>query len=205
MKRSEYIALGAVGVLMAGFYLLRTPSQPSDIVDGQAFASLDECRASGQVPAAACEGAFAAASNEAVGRAPQFASQTACELEYGWGQCRAASWNGASVFVPAMVGVMVARALSGSGQGYGQPLYPPRTGASSCPQGANTPGRPDCAQQQQRSGGGWASSRSWSTGGGRTVSRTSEGRTSVDARPRSLPTTARQGFGSTGRSISVSS
>ncbi len=106
-----------------------------------------------------------------------------------------------------MVGVMVARALSGSGQGFGQPLYPPRTGVSACPQGVNTPGRPECAQQPRTGGssGGWASSRSWSTGSGRAVSRTAEGRTSVDARPRALPTTARQGFGSTGRSVSVSS
>jgi uncharacterized protein YgiB involved in biofilm formation len=222
LKRSEYIALGAIGLLaVAAFWPRNVTSvggstQDEIGPDAQAFATLDECRAAAGMTAQACDTAFANARQAADANAPRFNSQTSCEAQYGAGQCRSSTWNGSSVFVPALVGALVARSLAGA-QPQGQPLYPPRIGPAACPQGVSTPNRPECAQRSGGSGstgGGWSSGRYYSTGGGATVSRApgADARVRVDARPRSVSTpgtampsggtVARNGFGSTGRGVS---
>jgi uncharacterized protein YgiB involved in biofilm formation len=219
LKRSEYIVIGAVGLLaVAAFWPRNVTSvggsmEEAIAPDAQAFSTVEECRMTAGMTAEACERAFAAAQQAAVANAPRFDNQTSCEAQYGAGQCRSSTWNGASVFVPAVIGMLVARSMMNADQPRGQPLYPPRTGPANCPQGASTPGQPECASQTRSSGGAGAvasSGRSYSTGGGTTVSRAPgpDARVRVDARPRtstattSSGTVARSGFGSTGSSVS---
>ncbi len=233
MKRSEYIAIGSVGLLaVAAFWPRNVTSvggstEEAIAPDAQIFASAQECRTAPGMTLAACDAAFTTAEQTATAKAPRFNDQASCEAQYGASQCRTSTWNGASVFVPALIGVLVGRSLANAGQAQGQaqsqPLYPPRTGPANCPQGAGTPNRPDCAQQGRSGGGstGGGFGRAYSTGAGTVVSRTSgtDARARVDARPRSSGmgsggtstnpgtgsgsnTVSRSGFGSTGQSMS---
>lgn len=223
MKRSEYIAIGAVGLLaVAAFWPRNVTSvgggtEEAIAPDAQAFSTVEECRSAPGMTPEACDRAFATAQQAAVANAPRFDNQTSCEAQYGAGQCRSSTWSGASVFVPAVVGMLVARSMMNAGQPQSQPLYPPRAGPANCPQGASTPGQPECAPQSRTSssgGGAFASGRSYSTGSGTTVTRPAgtDARVRVDARPRSTATTsgtrqgsttvARSGFGSTGSAMS---
>ena len=231
MKRSEYIAIGAVGLLAVAAFWPRNVTSvggASDDLpgpDARAFSSVEECRTAAGMTAETCDRAFAAVQQTAVANAPRFENQTSCEGQYGAGQCRSSTWNGASVFVPALVGALVGRAMANAGQAgmqpQSQPLYPPRAGLANCPQGAATPGQPECAPQSRSgtsgSSGAWASGRTYSTGSGATVTRPPgpDARVRVDARPRSdiaaprsttspsgSNTVSRSGFGSTSQSMS---
>ena len=198
MKRSHAVALGATGLIVAGLWIGRAGNTrvDSDVPaadtgkDVQVFANVDECKkarnpfpmlnrdSAGQpIPSEAelsCEREFKAASESHIASAPKFADQKACETQYGANQCRPTSFNGASVFVPAMVGFMVANYLSN--QRTPQALLPPRQiGAAPCPPGVTPAQMPGCLMPRQSSSssssgssGGW---RSWSTSSGHTVSR----------------------------------
>ncbi|MCX7325434.1 MAG: DUF1190 domain-containing protein [Hyphomicrobiales bacterium] len=214
MKRSEYIAIGAVGLLAVAAFWPRGQTHigpgADDAVnpDAQAFASVDECRVATGMTPDICDRAFATAQQAALSNAPRFDSQTSCEGQFGAGQCRSTTWNGASVFVPVLVGALVARSLANAAQPQGQPLFPPRAGPANCPQGPNTPGQPECAPQSRSSGGaggGGSFGRSYSTGSGTTVTRTGrpDGRVTVSSRAGG--TVARSGFGSTGHAVSSGS
>lgn len=182
MKRSEYIALGAVGILLAATFWPRGSSAPApndpaiDNATGSgfttlAFASLDECRQSQVVTEQDCSASFGKAREATVADAPKYAQLTDCEAEYGASQCRPATWNGASVFVPALAGVLMARSLSGA-MASSQPLYPARVGPMSCPPGTSPLDRPECQTRSASSGSSSSSGRSYySTGSGRVVGR----------------------------------
>ncbi|KAF0231243.1 MAG: hypothetical protein FD175_1112 [Beijerinckiaceae bacterium] len=210
MKRSHAIALGATGLIVAGVWLgqsgntrIESGDPAADTgKDVQVFANVEECKkarnpfpmlnrdASGNViPSEAelsCEREFKAASDTHVAAAPKFADAKACETQYGANQCRPASFNGASVFVPAMVGFMVANYLSN--QRTPQALLPPRqVGAAPCPPGVTPAQMPGCLMPRQNTGstsssssGSSSSWRSWSTSSGHTVSRS-------DSAPASSP------------------
>ncbi len=98
-----------------------------------------------------CENEYAKASQQSVEDAPKFQALSDCEAEYGASQCRPAMWNGASVFIPALAGVLIARSLANAGQTTSQPLYPPRTGPAACPPGYNPAERPECQQRSSSS------------------------------------------------------
>jgi uncharacterized protein YgiB involved in biofilm formation len=179
LKRSEYVAIGAIGLLAVAtvWPLIQTAPPENDPAlnkgDGfqsLAFASLAECKDAQIVTEAICDTEYAKASMASVEDAPKFEALKDCETEYGANQCRPATWNGASVYIPAMAGVLIARSLAGAAAA-SQPLYPPRVGPQSCPPGVSAIDRPEC---QSRSAGGGGSSRSsyYSTGSGRTISRT---------------------------------
>jgi uncharacterized protein YgiB involved in biofilm formation len=187
LKRSEYIAIGAVGLLLVATFWPRgsdapPPNDPAldagrnDGFQTLAFASLAECKDSQAVTAAVCETEYAKASQSTVEDAPKYSALSDCEAEYGANQCRPATWNGASVFIPAMAGMLLARSLTG-GLAQSQPLYPPRTGPQSCPPGAGIAERPECQTRTASSSGsssssGGAGGRSYySTGSGRTIGR----------------------------------
>lgn len=190
MKRSEYIALGAVGLLAAATFWPRgaddagidpavAAAQGNEGFQTLAFANLAECKDSQAVTALTCETEYGKASQQSVEDAPKFEAVADCEAEYGASQCRPATWNGASVFVPALAGVLIARSLAG-GQATSQPLYPPRTGPGICPPGVSIADRPECGSRSSSSssssGGGGSSSgsssrRYYSTGAGRVVGR----------------------------------
>jgi Protein of unknown function (DUF1190) len=189
LKRSEVIVLGAIGLLMTAALWpsnqQKLPPEDPALATGDgfqtlAFASLDECKASQAVTSAVCDTEYAKASQATVEDAPKFEAVKDCEAEYGASQCRPATWNGASVFIPAMAGVLIARSLASAAQTRSQPLYPPRIGPASCPPGISLTERPECAPRSSTSSGGGgsssggsSSSRSYySTGTGRTIGRT---------------------------------
>lgn len=231
MKRSEYIAIGAVGLLAVAAFWPRSVttvggSMDETNPDAQAFSTAEECRAAPGMTNEVCDGAFASAQQTAVANAPRFDTQTSCEAQFGPSQCRSTNWNGASVFVPVLVGALVGRSLANAAQPQSQPLFPPRAGPANCPQGSSTPNQPGCAPQSRTSSGGsggvaWNSGRTYSTGSGTTVTRPlgPDARVRYDARPRSPATSgtsstttrnssgtvSRSGFGSTGSSVSSGS
>ncbi|MFY8113496.1 MAG: DUF1190 domain-containing protein [Rhabdaerophilum sp.] len=258
MKRSHAIFVGATGLIFAGAYIgqvgkTRIEEAPAAEAPAEArlYASLEECMKAHQgwgsiLPGSAgqpaplspgqaqCQRDFADASATHVQAAPKFPSQTDCEAQYGSQQCRPATFNGSSVFVPAMLGFMVANALNG--QRNSQALLPPMRTGTACPPGQTPETMPGCTAPPRSgsstsgSGSGW---RSYSTSSGHTVSRDTSkaassavsvpgsatgapvARTSIGAiaaRPSSYSrastsssTVSRSGFGSTGRSISSSS
>jgi uncharacterized protein YgiB involved in biofilm formation len=183
LKRSEYIAIGAVGILLVATFWPRssqvTPEEDPVLSSGRgsgfttlAFASLDECRASQSVTEQECRSEFGKAQGASVADAPKYNALSDCEAEYGASQCRPATWNGASVFIPALAGVLVARSLAGAVT-QSQPLYPARTGPQSCPPGASLADRPECqTRSASSSSSGGSSGRSYySTGSGRSIGR----------------------------------
>jgi Protein of unknown function (DUF1190) len=184
LKRSEYIALGAVGLLVVATVWPRSPSTPpapndpgiatGDGFQTLAFASLDECRNAQVVTAATCDTQFREAQGASIEDAPKFAALDKCEAEFGANACRPALWQGASVFVPALAGVLIARSLMNN-QTSGQPLYPPRTGPAACPPGASAAQQPECqtrsASSSSSTGSGSSGRSYYSTGSGRTIGR----------------------------------
>lgn len=234
MKRSHVIALGATGIIVAGVYAGRVSQKSTDTTpkDAAIYASAQECIRAGVLGSDVCEAEFRKAADTHIAAAPKFQNQGACEAQYGASQCRPATHNGASVFVPAMVGFMVANYLSSQRQG--QPLLPPNAmGAAPCPPGVTPAMQPGCLMPRQAStssssssssSGGW---RSYSTSSGSNVSRTESGNgvakvpgsatsaaltsaRSAGGSPSShttssSSTTSRGGFGSTGHSTASSS
>lgn len=217
MKRSDYVALGAVGVLTAGF-LIAENSGPSGGADTEPtesaliYASVEECIKAEVLDRASCEREFGAAKTQHVSVAPKFSKQAECEAHYGAGKCQSSPWSGAEVFVPIFAGVMIANYLSGNRQA--QPLMPAINGrALPCPPGMTPAQMPGCIpprqpQQQQSSSSSSASSfsrgssssgSSWrwfSTGNGDTVSSDSSdrGRSTVTRSSTERPS-ARSSFG----------
>ncbi len=186
MKRSEYIALGAIGLLAVATFWPRgsndvapDPAVAAGAQEGfqtLAFANLAECKDSQAVTALTCEAEYAKASQQSVEDAPKFEALSDCEAEYGASQCRPAMWNGANVFIPALAGVLIARSLANAGQTTSQPLYPPRTGPAACPPGYNPAERPECQQRSSSSSGSSSSSSSGSSSSGRRYYSTGSGR-----------------------------
>jgi hypothetical protein len=199
MKRSHAIALGATGVILAGAWLgsgnQRVVAPAAETAsDALIFTSLEECLAARRPlmpftrgpdgalkevtelsePQKECQRDFAAATTSHATTAPKFGTQSECESQYGAAQCRSTTFNGASVFVPAMVGFMVANYLSGNRNA--QPLMPARPNAAvPCPPGVTPQQQPGCLVQRTAttssssgSSSGW---RSWSTSSGHHVSR----------------------------------
>lgn len=181
MKRSRYIALAAVGVIGASFLLPGKENATDEAKEAALYADVDECVRANVLGRETCESQFRAAQDKHVSEAPKFGTQNACEAQYGAGQCKPAQANGASVFVPAMIGFMVGNYLSNARNA--QALMPPKLAAQPCPPGVTPQMQPGCAmprQPQSNSSSGTSSSsgaswRSYSTASGDTVSRTATG------------------------------
>lgn len=201
MKRSHAIFLGATGIILAGAYFGQSGKQRIDDApsaeapaSARIYTSLDECIAANKpfltnmqatAPAASaeavaigqrdCQRDFDEATRKHVQTAPKFSSQSDCEAQYGSQQCRSTTFNGTSVFVPAMVGFMVANALSANRNS--QALLPPLRSGAACPPGQTPETMPGCTAPPRTSSsssssssrsGGWSS---YSTSSGHTVSR----------------------------------
>ncbi len=184
--------------------------KPGDGFQTLAFASLDECRASQAVTSQTCELEFGKSEQASVADAPKFEALADCETEYGASQCRPATWNGTSVFVPALEGVLIARSLTNAVAARSQPLYPPRTGPGVCPPGVSVAERPECAPRSSSGSSGSSSSGSrssggsywfYSTGTGSTVGRSSTSSVADTV----LPTRSTTSRSSVSRSTSFSS
>lgn len=204
MKRSTQIGLAAAGVvLVATVWSLSGDDEQDSLI----YSSLADCRAGGQMSASQCEQRFNEASADHVRDAKKFDSNSSCETEYGAGSCRATTWNNATVFIPALAGIMLARSLANGG-GTAQPLLPPTQ--ATCPPGSPTQ---ECQQARSSSSsstsrssgsssGGW--SRAYSTTSGQAlVARSGGGASSGVAGVSSVA--SRGGFGSTSHSFSSSS
>ena len=222
MKRSHAIALGATGIIVAGAWLGNGSTRVGDdtpTVEAGIYADAAECISAGVLTRDVCEAEFKKATEAHVAAAPKYADKATCEAQYGASQCRTTTFNGASVFVPAMIGMLVANHLSNQRQS--QPLYPQA--------GAMPPCQPGMTPQTQA---GCSPTRSYSTSSGSTIFRSSGisaaatrvptsavtapvARSSIipSGTPRSTPTSspassnsvARGGFGSTGHATSSSS
>ena len=127
MKRSTSLTLTAMAgaglTLSACDQHALPPPQP---VQAVAYASLDQCKLSKEVPAAECDKAFAAARADDGAHAPRYAERSTCEDTYGPGNCvpRGSGGNG-SFFTPLLTGFVIGRMLDGGGQPYyrGTGLY----------------------------------------------------------------------------------
>lgn len=175
MKRSHAIMLGATGIILAGAWLGSGPGS-DEARDAAIYNDVDECIRAGVLAGDTCREQFRAANDKHLETAPKFASQSSCEAEYGAAQCKPAAFNGASVFVPAMIGFLVANHLAGNRQP--QALMPPLRRAGPCPPGQTPETMPGCYAPRQQGGsssssgsGGGSGWRSYSTAGGDTVSR----------------------------------
>jgi uncharacterized protein YgiB involved in biofilm formation len=125
MKRSTQIGLVLLGV--GGIALAMNANKTVDTGESNpvVYKNLDECIASALRTEAQCRTDFAEVTKRHEESAPRFADQTACEAQYGAGQCgqRQASSGSSmsSYFIPALAGYMIARHLSAGQQA--QPLY----------------------------------------------------------------------------------
>ncbi|MBP2228757.1 uncharacterized protein YgiB involved in biofilm formation [Azospirillum agricola] len=128
MKRSRTVA----ALLMGGISPILVACGEDQPDTATVYPSIEACAA--DMPADDCVAAFSAARNEHQASAPRFASREACEAEMGDGACtpqgEAQGGGGqgsgmGNVFVPALVGFMVGRSLSGS---FAQPVYFDRQG-----------------------------------------------------------------------------
>lgn len=152
MKRSSQLALMTMaGVAVLGyFWLSQTEAEPE--TEGTIFTSVDDCLYAGN-DAAACKARFEEATDTYKKTAPRFVSLQDCERDFGTGACTPATIAAAatapdatgtsasasatnsetaansgtrSYFMPAMMGFMAARMMSGGNmqQSYtASPLY----------------------------------------------------------------------------------
>ncbi|MCG5241239.1 DUF1190 domain-containing protein [Azospirillum doebereinerae] len=199
MKRSHTVA----ALLLGGISPILVACGEDAPEATTVFPSVEACAV--EMSAADCGTAFAAARQEHQATAPRFASREACEAEMGDGACTPADdaqANGqannpgggqgsgmGNVFVPALVGFMVGRSLSG---GFSQPVYFDRQGYARTgrTQIGTAPVLPRQDQARQGSGGVATSSGSYYRPGGANAGKSF-----------TVPTTGRSaGFGSTGSS-----
>lgn len=221
MKRSSMIFLGATGILVAGAWLGRSTGPLGTEEKANIYDNVNACIAANVLTRDECEAEFAAAREKHLKEAPRFSNASACEAQYGSGQCQPATIGGASYFLPIMAGMLVAQRLMNQRQG--QALLPPLANQQPCAPGFTPATQPGCVAQRSTSssssstGGGW---RSYSTTSGAVVSRNTAGpstvtvpRTATVPRSTSGPSTTstsssnvtRGGLGSTARSTSASS
>lgn len=121
---------------------------PAAGAEGQAFTSVEDCRASGR-SAAECDTAYRAALADNDANAPRFNQQQTCEEQYGVGQC--VPRNNGSFFTPLLTGFIIGQALNG-GFGGGRAYYRGRDGYNNFGGGGGRYGR-DYVTGRNRVGG----------------------------------------------------
>lgn len=106
------------------------PPSASREVDAKTYASLDDCKKSGDMTAVQCDTAYAQAQKDSAANAPKFGDQQSCEERYGVDQCVPRNnGGGSSFFTPLLTGFIVGQALNNMGGGYyGAPMYRDRGG-----------------------------------------------------------------------------
>ena len=106
------------------------PPAASREVEAKTYASLDDCKKSGDMTAEQCQTAYDQAQKESASNAPKFGDQQSCEERYGVDQCVPRNnGSGGSFFTPLLTGFIVGQALSNMGGGYhGAPMYRGRDG-----------------------------------------------------------------------------
>lgn len=106
------------------------PPSASREIDAKTYASLDDCKTSGDMTAAQCQAAYDQAQKDSAANAPKFGDQQSCEERYGVDQCVPRNnGGGGSFFTPLLTGFIVGQALNNMGGGYyGAPMYRDRNG-----------------------------------------------------------------------------
>jgi uncharacterized protein YgiB involved in biofilm formation len=106
------------------------PPAASREVDAKTYASLADCKSSGDMTAEQCDTAYAQAQKDSAANAPKFGDQQSCEERYGVDQCVPRNnGGGGSFFTPLLTGFIVGQALNNMGGGYyGAPMYRDRGG-----------------------------------------------------------------------------
>lgn len=114
MKRSKKTAL----VLMAPAATLMLAGCGERPVDTLVFNNPDECSALYGYTPAECQAEFERAAALHAEVAPRYLNQQECEADFGQEQCETvpSTHQGGGFFMPMMMGYMVGRMLSGSGQ-----------------------------------------------------------------------------------------
>lgn len=206
MKRSRAVAVLLLGGISP---ILAACGEDSSPETATVYPSIEACAA--ELSADDCTAAFTAARDEHRAGAPRFASREACEAEMGDGACTPADSAQAgggqadgqggsslgSVFVPALVGFMVGRSLTGS---YAQPVYFDRQGyaRSGATRIGPAPVLPPRQGESQQSAGGGPSGGSGAARSSGSYYRPGGGNAGKSF---TVPTTGRSaGFGSTGSS-----
>lgn len=75
--------------------------------EGQVFASVAECAASGAFNQQECQDAYAQAQADDANNAPRFATRDICEQEFGSGECQPRVDSTGSFWVPALAGFVI--------------------------------------------------------------------------------------------------
>ena len=111
-------------------------ASPDAPVDAQTYADADACKAADEVPDAECDNAWLSARSEHEANAPRYGDKTACEAEYGAGNCETrSSAGGGSFFMPFLGGMILGQMMSPGGGSYyrGAGLYRDRLGRERTP------------------------------------------------------------------------
>lgn len=127
MKRSKSLVLTSM-MASGGLSLQACDDAPSATqwsnppaaaapAEGQAFRTVEECRASG-MSAVQCDTAYRQAQADNEANAPRFSDRQSCEERYGVEQC--VPRNNGSFFTPLLTGFIIGQALNGGfgGRGY---------------------------------------------------------------------------------------
>lgn len=119
MKHSRHIALVLLGSVSA---MTLTGCQEDKPREGQAiYENIQQCQASGRTD---CDGLYAKALSNHVANGPRYSSQEAC-MERGHERCMNVGSGSSDIWLPAMVGFMLGRAMDSTRpvylQGYANP------------------------------------------------------------------------------------
>ena len=129
MKRSRSIELAVMGAVPL---LLAACGPPHAEQPTVTYQSLQQCISEAKVPPEVCQKTYDEALLAHERAAPQYGTAAECAAQYGYDQCRRVSTGSGDVFIPALAGFMLGRALGGWPHhhyyygGYdwaGQPIY----------------------------------------------------------------------------------
>lgn len=118
MNRSNTFKFGLLGV--AALALTACGESKEEAL---AYDSVEACTKAGLNDKAVCEAEFEKAQQRHTELAPRYASENACYSDFGYNQCRTHRTSTGSLWLPLMVGYMMAPRLGSSV--YTQPLYRP--------------------------------------------------------------------------------
>lgn len=121
MKRSKSIGLITMGISVIALTACDEPK-----VEALVFDDLQQCLADKDLTREQCESNYNAAKDQHAAVAPKYASQAACEADFGAEKCEQApqrTESGGSVFMPLMMGYMMGSMMANRGSVAPQPLY----------------------------------------------------------------------------------
>ncbi len=177
MKRSKTIALVTMGVSALALNAC-SEAQTEALV----YTTLEECMADGDLSKEACEKAYKKAETQHAEVAPKYQNKAECEADFGTEACETSPYrtsNNTSVWMPLMMGYMMGRVLAPGGV-HPQPLYRSKDDPKSFRTGDNKKVAAKTGKVQVP-------------------------KSTTKAPSRKLYTTARGGFGASGRTYGPSS